>query len=308
VLISGDKIKTKALELGFAFCGFAKATALEEDYAFFINYLKKKRNASLDYLEREPEKRTDPRKVFEGAQTVIGLLMNYFPGETLATEDNFVISKYGYGRDYHEVLKAKTALLVQYMTEEWGPARAKAYVDSGPVLEKAWAQQCGLGWRGKNTILINPSRGSFHFIAIVITDLQIQPDSPETDHCGHCHLCMDACPTGALEAPYILNPAKCISYLTIKEKAEISRELLDKFQDRIYGCDTCQDVCPFNRFALPNTTPEFALSERLKKMRKKDWFQMTRDEFELLFKDSAVHRTGFEKLKRNISSFAGNSN
>jgi len=298
----GEKIRAKALELGFAFCGFAKAAALEEDLSFLTKYLKEKRNAGLDYLEREPEKRTDPRKVFEGAQTVIGLLMNYFPGETLATDDNYIISKYGYGKDYHDVLKSRTSLLVKYIAEEIGTVKARSFVDSGPVLEKAWGQLCGLGWRGKNTILINRLKGSFHFIAIILTDLVLEPDIPETDHCGNCHICMDACPTGALEAPHILNPAKCISYLTIKEKNEISRDLLDKFQDRIYGCDTCQDVCPFNRFAVPHAIPEFALPERLKTMRKKDWLQLTREEFELLFRDSTVKRTGYDKLMKNIHS------
>ena len=301
-----QKIKEKALKLGFAFCGFAKAVALEEDLEFFTNYLKEKRNAGLDYLEREPEKRTDPRKVFEGAQTVIGLLMNYFPGETLPVEDNFIISKYGYGKDYHEVLKVRTASLVQFMNEECGRLNAKAFVDSGPVLEKAWAQRCGLGWRGKNTILINPSKGSFHFIAIILTDLMIEPDLPEKDHCGNCHLCMDACPTGALETPYMLTPSKCISYLTIKEKENIPWKLLDKFSDRIYGCDLCQDVCPFNRFAIPHSTPEFFLSESLKNMRKNDWLRLTREEFENLFKESAVKRTGYEKLMKNICFVAAN--
>ena len=283
------------------------AEALEDDLAFFTMYLKEKRNAGLDYLEKEPEKRTDPRKVFEGAQTVIGLLLNYFPGETLPAEDNFIISKYGYGRDYHEIIKHKAAILVQFMIEKYGPAKAKAFVDSGPVLEKAWAQRCGLGWRGKQTILINRTRGSYHFIATILTDLLIEPDPPETDHCGNCRLCMDACPTGALEAPYTLTPSKCISYLTIKEKGNISRELLDKFNGRIYGCDICQDVCPFNRFAVPHSTPEFFLPDQLKKMRKKDWMKLTQEEFDVLFKDSAVRRAGYEKLMSNIRNAAGAS-
>jgi epoxyqueuosine reductase len=305
--ISGDKIRSKALESGFSFCGFAKAESLDKDMDFFVSYLREKRNAGLDYLAREPEKRTDPRKVFDGAQTVISLLMNYFPGEILATDDNFIISKYGYGRDYHEVMKTRTSFLVKYLIEEHSPAMAKAFVDSGPVLEKAWAQRCGLGWRGKNTLLINPSQGSFHFIATILTDLLIEPDLPEKDHCGNCHLCLDACPTGALEAPYTLTPSKCISYLTIKEKNGISRELLDKFHDRIYGCDICQDVCPFNRFAVPHSTPEFFLPESLKKMRKSDWLKLSREEFELLFRDSAVKRTGYDKLMKNIFSLRVNT-
>jgi len=302
-----QKIRDKALELGFAFCGFAKAEALPEDLAFFTTYIREKRNAALDYLERDPDKRTDPRKVFEGAQTVIALLMNYFPPENLVSEDNFIISKYGYGKDYHDILKARTSGLVQFITEECGPVKAKSFVDSGPVLEKAWAQRCGLGWRGKNTILINRSKGSFHFIAIILTDLVTEPDLPEKDRCGNCHICMDACPTGAIEAPYTLTPSKCIAYLTIKEKAEISRDLLDKFTDQIYGCDICQDVCPFNRFAVPHTTPEFFLSEPLKNMRKKDWLQLTKEGFTDLFKDSAVRKTGYDKLMKNILSLGVNN-
>jgi epoxyqueuosine reductase len=299
---SGRKIKDKALTLGFAFCGFARAVALEEDLAFFNTYLQEKRNAGLDYLAKDPVKRTDPRKVFEGAQTVIVLLMNYFPGETLSSEDNFIISKYGYGKDYHEVMKERAIALTLFMKAEYGSPKTKAFVDSGPVLEKAWAQRCGLGWRGKNTLLIHPSKGSFHFIATILTDLLIEPDLPEKDHCGNCHLCMDACPTGALESPYILTPSKCIAYLTIKEKEDIPRELLDKFHDRIYGCDICQDVCPYNRFSVPHSTPEFFLSEHLKKMRKKDWLNLTETQFDSLFKGSAIHRIGYVKMIKNISN------
>jgi epoxyqueuosine reductase len=300
MLKSGDKIKNKALELGFSFCGFAKAASLEQEKDFFISYLREKRNAGLHYLEREPEKRTDPRLVFEGTQTVIGLLLNYFPKEIFPVEDNFIISKYAYGKDYQKVLKERARELIHYMREEFGPLRAKAFADSGPVMEKAWARECGLGWTGKNTLLINPKRGSFHFIAIILTDLQVEPDAPQTDHCGNCHLCMDTCPTGALENPYQLNPSKCLSYLTIEEDAEFPHELLDKFHDRIYGCDICQDVCPFNRFAIPHTVNDFLPKPVLKSYRKKEWLQLTKEQFESLFSDSAIYRIGYEKLMKNI--------
>lgn len=304
--ISGQKIRTKALELGFSFCGFAKAWSLEQERDFFVSYLSEKRNAGLHYLEREPEKRTDPRLVFEGTQTVIGLLLNYFPEEILPEEDNFIISKYAYGKDYHKVLKELTHAFVLYMKEEYGSVRAKAFVDwGGPVLEKAWARECGLGWTGKNTLLINPEQGSFHFIAIILTDLLIEPDAPETDHCGNCSLCVDTCPTGALEHPYELNPSKCLSYLTIEKKAVLPEELQDKFNNRIYGCDICQDICPYNRLAVPHTITDLLASQTLKSYRKKVWLKLTEKQFESLFKDSAIYRIGYEKLVKNIRIAAG---
>jgi epoxyqueuosine reductase len=303
---SGQEIRTKALELGFSCCGFAKAQTLEPERDFFNSYLNEKRNAGLHYLEREPEKRTDPRLVFEGTQTVIGLLLNYFPAEILPQEDNFIISKYAYGRDYHEVLKDRTRMLISYLKEEYGNVRAKAFADRGPVLEKAWARQCGLGWTGKNTLLIHPGKGSFHFIAIILTDLVIEPDKPGKDQCGNCSLCIDTCPTGALEHPYVLNPSKCLSYLTIEEDAGIPEELKDKIHNRIYGCDICQDICPYNRFAIPHAVDDLQPSPALKSYRKKDWLTMTREQFESLFKDSSIHRIGYEKLMRNIRYAAAN--
>jgi epoxyqueuosine reductase len=294
------KIKTKALELGFSFCGFAKAGSLDRERDFFISYLREKRNAGLHYLERDPEKRIDPRILFEGTQTVTGLLLNYFPAEIIPEENNFIISKYAYGKDYHKVVKKRTHSLIQFMKEEFGPLKAKSFIDHGPVLEKAWAKQCGLGWTGKNTLLINPERGSFHFIAIILTDLQIDPDSPGTDHCGDCRLCLDACPTGALENAYELNPLKCLAYLTIENQSVIPEELKDEFHDRIYGCDICQDVCPYNRFAVPHAVPEFLPGPKLRSYRKINWFHLTEAQFEILFRHSAIHRIGYEKLMNNI--------
>jgi epoxyqueuosine reductase len=192
------------------------------------------------------------------------------------------------------------------MKEEYGPARAKTFVDSGPVMEKAWAQQCGLGWPGKNTLLINPEKGSFYFIAIILTDLLIEPDAAETDHCGNCSLCMDVCPTGALENPYELNPSKCLSYLTIEEKSDIPEELQDKFYNRIYGCDICQDVCPYNPLAVPHAVNDFLPSPAMKSYRKQDWLQLTEEQFESLFKGSAIHRIGYKKLMKNIRIAAAN--
>jgi len=303
--IPGNKIRSKALELGFSFCGFAKAQALDHEREFFTSYLGEKRNAGLHYLEKAPDKRTDPTLVFEGAQTVIGLLLNYFPPKSLPGEDNFIVSKYGYGKDYHLVLKDRANSLIQFMNEEYPPSKAKVFVDSGPVLEKAWARYCGLGWNGKNTLLITPSKGSFFFIAIILTNLIIEPDLPETDHCGKCHLCMDACPTHALDIPYVLNPSRCIAYLTIHEKNEIPEEFRTKLGNRIYGCDTCQDVCPYNRFATPHSIPEFIPNEQLAKMNKEAWLNLTPSDFDLLFRNSAIYRIGYDKMMKNISDASG---
>lgn len=302
--LSGQKIKAKALDLGFSFCGFAKAELLEREQDFFTSYLKEKRNARLQYLERDPEKRSDPRLLFEGTQTVIGLLMNYYPDEIITETDNFIISKYAYGKDYHEVLTKRTNALIQFMNEEFGDIKAKLFVDRGPVFEKAWACKCGLGWIGKNTLLINPGRGSFHFIAIVLTDLLIEPDLQETDHCGSCHICMDACPTGALEKPFELNLSKCLSYNTIDNSLGIPDVLKKKLNDRIYGCDICQDVCPYNRFAVPHSIDEFAPGPELKSYRKKDWLQMTEAQFEFLFRHSAIYRIGYKNMMQNIHNAA----
>lgn len=302
--IPGNKIRTKALEGGFSFCGFAKAGSLDRERDYFFSYLHEKRNAGLHYLERDPEKRIDPRLLVEGTKTVIGLLLNYFPPEIIPEENNFVISKYAYGKDYHVVLKERIQSLIAFLKEEFGPVKAKSFIDRGPVLEKAWAKQCGLGWTGKNTLLINPERGSFHFIAILLTDLEIEPDLKETDHCGNCRLCMDNCPTGALEEPYKLNPSKCLAYITINEQSGFPEELKDKFHDRIYGCDICQDVCPYNRSAIPHSITDFLPGPQLKSFRKQDWLQLTEAQFEILFKDSVIHRIGYENLMKNILTVA----
>jgi epoxyqueuosine reductase len=298
--LSGEKIRSKALETGFTFCGFARAGILEKERGFFKTYLDQKRNAGLHYLERDPHKRTDPAQVYEGTKTVIGLLLNYFPRTVIPDEDNFIISKYAYGKDYHDVLTEKTTAVIRFLKEEYGEIRARAFVDRGPVLEKAWGELCGLGWRGKNTLLINPDNGSFHFIAIILTDLEILPDTPGTDRCGTCTRCLDACPAGALEKPYELNPSRCIAYLTIDEKNPFTREQVSTLNNRIYGCDICQDVCPYNRFAKPHTVEAFLPKPQMTNYLKKNWLALTPDEFDELFTGSAVHRIGYEKMMSNI--------
>lgn len=306
--ISGQKISAKAIELGFKQCGFARAEPLDKDREFFLTYLKERRNAGLQFLERKPEIRIDPRMLMPGTQTVIGLLVNYFPHEIIPETDNLIISKHAYGKDYHNVMKERTRALINFMKDEFGPIKAKSFIDSGPVLEKAWARECGLGWTGKNTLLINPQTGSFHFIAIILTDLLIEPDFPEIDHCMNCRACLDACPTGALEKAYELNPSKCISYLTIEDQSGTPDELKEKLHGRIYGCDICQDGCPYNRFAVPHSIEDFKPDQQLMSFRKQDWLHLTRDQFETIFKDSSIYRIGYDKLMRNIVNAANSRN
>jgi epoxyqueuosine reductase len=295
-----ELIKTEAFRLGFSHCGFAHNGSLDHLRPFYTGFLQRNGHAGLKYLETNFEKRMNPELVLEGTTSVIALLLNYYPPEIIPPEDNFIISKYAYGTDYHLVMRSKINDLVRIMKNSRIGIQAKGFVDSGLVLEKTWAQQCGVGWQGKNTLIINKSEGSFFFIGIILTDAEIEPDLPETDHCGSCSNCVSACPTGALNKPYQLDIQRCISYQTIENKEEIPDDLKSKFNDRIYGCDICQDVCPYNRFASPHQMPEFLPSEQLKKLRKKDWVAMTEPDFNNIFADSPVQRVGFQRLKRGI--------
>jgi epoxyqueuosine reductase len=297
---AAEKIKKTALELGFYKCGFSKAEALEEEKTIFFDYLSQKRNAGLHYLERNPEKRVDPRLVLEGAQSVVALLMNYFPVMILPEKDNYIIAKYAYGKDYHTVLTGKLKELSHYMKEELGASNVRAFVDSAPLLEKRWAQRCGLGWIGKNTLLINKSAGSFFVIGVLLTDLVLDYDLAGKNHCGTCNKCMKVCPTSALIEPYKLDPSRCIAYHTLENKGDLPEELKDRFNDRIYGCDICQDFCPFNAFAVPNSEPEFSAHPSLYKMNKSDWFSLTDETFREIFYGTPVSHIGYDRLMRNI--------
>ncbi len=298
------RIKEKAAELGFFACGFTKAEALSPEGDRFIEYIAQKKNANLDYLGRNTDKRIDPRLILPSAQTVIGLLLNYYTGEAIPDKDNFIISRYAYGKDYHEVLKSRMAELVSFLKKECGSMESRAFVDSGTVMEKAWIARCGLGWQGKNTLAIHPERGSFFFIGIILTDLKLEYDQAERDHCGNCTRCVDACPTGAL-SPYQLDPSRCISNLTINKNAVVTENLLSKFNDRIFGCDICQEVCPFNRLAVPTTDPALQPAEKLRKMRKADWLALSKEDFVDLFRNAPVYRTGYEQLTDTIRKVSG---
>lgn len=293
-------IHNKALELGFSHCGFSRCEPLENLRSFYILYIQENRFASLDYLKRYAEKRLNPEMLVPGARTVIALLMNYYPWDIIPETDNFLVSKYAYGNDYHVLMRKRMDDLIGFMKLTFSDNRFIAFVDSGTVLEKAWAQRCGLGWQGKNTLILNKSKGSFFFIGIILTDLELEPDHPETDHCGDCNKCVSACPTGALNIPYQLNMPRCISYQTVENKSDIPGDLKEKMKDWIYGCDICQDVCPYNRFARPHSIPAWMPSETMASMRKKDWIALTEPGFDNLFAGSAVKRLGYKRLMRNI--------
>jgi len=266
----------------------------------YTEFIRRNGHISLGYLEASLEKRLHPELLLEGTKSVIVLMMNYYPLRVIPQSDNFVISKHAYGRDYHVLIRERLTELISFLNSIRGDARAKAFVDSGPVLEKAWPQRCGLGWQGKNSLVINKSTGSFHYIGIILTELILEPDQPETDHCGACEKCVKACPTGALDTPYQLDIRRCISYHTIESKEEIPDEIKDKLNDRIYGCDICQDVCPYNRFAVPHSVPEFIPSGSLMDMRKNDWIALTEPDFDRIFAGSPVKRIAYPRFMRNI--------
>ncbi|MGY8886103.1 MAG: tRNA epoxyqueuosine(34) reductase QueG [Flavobacteriales bacterium] len=292
-------IKTEAKRLGFMSCGISRAAFLEEEAPRLERWLKNNMHGEMGYMENHFDKRLDPTKLVSDSKSVISLLLNYAPSE-LQNEDSYKISKYAYGTDYHFVIKGKLKQLLHHIQEEIGDVHGRAFVDSAPVLDKAWAAKSGLGWMGKHSNLITKQAGSFYFIAELIVDLDLDYDSPVTDHCGTCTACIDACPTEAIVAPYVVDGSKCISYFTIELKNEIPSNVRGHFDDWIFGCDVCQDVCPWNRFSQSHKEPLFNPNPDLLDMTKKDWNEITEDVFKNLFKNSAVKRTKFEGLKRNI--------
>lgn len=296
-----DWVKAEALALGFEACGIARAGFLEAEAPVLERWLSGNMNGAMQYMENYFDKRLDPRKLLEGAQSVIVLVSNYFPETLLPEKDNFILSKYAYGTDYHFVIRDRMRLLIAGLCEKTGDVAARGFVDSAPVLERAWAARAGLGWIGKNANFIIPRKGSFYFLSVIITDLWLPADTPKaTDLCGACRNCIDACPTQAIVAPGVVDARRCISYLTIELRAEIPETFAEKFHDRIFGCDICQDVCPWNRFQKPHSEPLFAPNSTLTEMTKDKWHQLTQDEFRRLFKKSAVKRAKYHGLMRNI--------
>ncbi|MFC4399341.1 tRNA epoxyqueuosine(34) reductase QueG [Mariniflexile soesokkakense] len=292
-------IKTEAKRLGFLSCGINKAQFLEEEAPRLEKWLKNNMHGEMQYMENHFDKRLDPTKLVEDSKSVISLLLNYYPEET-QNQNSFKLSKYAYGTDYHFVIKDKLKSLLHFIQEEIGEVHGRAFVDSAPVLDKAWAAKSGLGWIGKHSNLLTQQVGSFYFIAELIVDLDLEFDTITTDHCGTCTACIDACPTEAITEPYVVDGSKCISYFTIELKENIPTEFKDKFDDWVFGCDVCQDVCPWNRFSKSHNEPLFNPHPELLSMTKKDWEEITEDVFIKIFKDSAVKRAKFSGLKRNI--------
>ncbi|MBP7500139.1 MAG: tRNA epoxyqueuosine(34) reductase QueG [Chryseobacterium sp.] len=293
-------IKSKALAFGFQSCGISKADFLEEEAPRLENWLKNNFNGEMRYMENHFDKRLDPRLLVEGSKSVISLSYNYFP-EELQTNSNFKLSKYAYGEDYHEVIKEKLRSLVAELQEEIGEFAFRVFVDSAPVLEKAWAKKSGIGWVGKNSNLITKKNGSFYFLAEIICDLDLVQDSPVADHCGSCTKCIDACPTKAIISNKIIDGSKCISYATIELKDQIPDFFKDKMEDWMFGCDICQDVCPWNRFSAPTLEEKFRPNSEIKNFTKQEWKDITQEIFSSVFRKSAVKRTKFTGLKRNLN-------
>lgn len=295
-----QKIKSKAKAYGFSGCGISKSGFLEPEAKALESYLNNNYHGQMGYMANYFDKRVDTTKLVEGSKSVISLSYNYFPKEEIATLDNFKISKYAYGEDYHEIIKGMLADMVRELQDEIGEFGFRIFVDSAPVLERAWAERSGIGWVGKNANLITKQRGSFFFLAEIICDLELLYDERTTDHCGSCRKCIDACPTGAIVSEKVIDGSKCISYLTIELKNEIPTEFKGKMDDWMFGCDVCQDVCPWNRFSSPTIETKFSPKEELLGMRKEDWQEITQEVFSRVFKKSPVKRTKFSGLKRNI--------
>ncbi|MEK6152041.1 tRNA epoxyqueuosine(34) reductase QueG [Flavobacteriaceae bacterium 3-367] len=292
-------IKTEAKRLGFLSCGVSEANFLEEEAPRLEQWLQQGMHGEMGYMENHFDKRLDPRLLVDGAKSVVSLLLNYYPGQA-QTEDAYKISKYAYGQDYHHVIKSKLRALQEFISEEIGEVQGRAFVDSAPVLDKAWAAKSGLGWMGKHSNLLTQQVGSFYFIAELIIDLELEYDTPVTDHCGTCTACLDACPTQAIVEPYVVDGSKCISYFTIELKDEIPNTMKGSFDDWMFGCDVCQDVCPWNRFSKPHNEPLFNPQPELLSMTKADWEEITEEVFKKVFQKSAVKRTKYQGLKRNI--------
>ena len=300
-------IKQLATELRFDFCGIAKATKLDEDAKRLESWLNKGMHGSMHYMERYFDMRIDPRQLVPGANSVITLLLNYFPNEK-QINDELKISKYAYGKDYHEVIRDKLNKYIEHIKSVIGDFHGRGFVDSAPVLERTWAQRSGLGWVGKNGNLINKQMGSFFFIATLITDLDLEADEPFTkDYCGTCSRCIDACPTDAILPGKVVDGSKCISYFTIELKDMlIPNEMKGKFENWMFGCDICQDVCPWNRFSKPTNEIEFMPLPEILDLSTKEWEMMTEEKFKNIFKHSPLSRSKFKGIQRNLKFISNN--
>ncbi len=291
-------IKNIAKRLGFDYCGISRSEYLEKEAKDFEEWLKRGYQGKMSYLENNFDKRMDPSRLVPGAKSVVSLIYNYFPEETYEN-NNHKIAKYAYGKDYHKVIKKKLKLFLSEIREKIGEIDGRIFVDSAPVHERAWAQKSGLGWIGKNSLLLNKNMGSFFFLAEIISDLELTPDGPIKDYCGTCTKCIDACPTEAIPEPYVVDGSRCISYLTIELKDEIDKKFAGFMENWVFGCDICQDVCPWNKFSKPSNELDFN-PQGWEKLTQSDWKELTEEVFNEIFKQSPVKRTKFSGLKRNI--------
>ena len=297
-----DLLKNRAHQLGFEFVAVAKAEFMDEEARRLESWLQRGMHGQMHYMANHFDKRVDPTKLVPGAKSVVSLVYNYFPSQEQKDSNAPKLARYAYGEDYHHVLKRKLKDLLASLREEIGEVNGRCFVDSAPVLERDWAKRSGNGWIGKNTLLIHPKRGSYFFLAELIIDLELAPDGPMKDYCGRCRRCIDACPTEAIaENGYWLDGSKCISYLTIELKDAIPESFAGKFEQWAFGCDICQEVCPWNRFAEPHNEPAFEPGSELLEMRERDWYELTEEVFRKVFRKSAVKRTKYRGLMRNLS-------
>lgn len=293
-------IKAEAERLGFDGCGISRAEKLREDSQYLQQWLDKGYQAGMAYMENHFEKRVDPTVLVEGTKSIISVIVNYFPSEGQKDQEAPVLSKYAYGADYHDVIRNRLKELLEYINDKIAPCNGRAFVDSAPVLERAWAAKAGLGWIGKNSLLISPKKGSFFFIGSLLVDISLAYDHPISDFCGDCTRCIRACPTQAIVSPRVLDSNRCISYLTIENKGVISDEFKDTFQNRVFGCDICQDVCPWNRKSTPHHEKAFDPLPGILQMTRDEWHGMDSAKFKSTFKSSALQRAGFLGIRRNL--------
>jgi epoxyqueuosine reductase len=293
-------IKAEALRLGFDACGIARASSLVTEAKHLSEWLANGFQGTMKYMEKLFEKRKDPSNLVKGTNSIVSVILNYYTDKKQLDPAAPIVSKYAYGKDYHEVIRKKLKLLLHFITTQIGPTNGKGFTDSAPVMDKAWAARAGLGWIGKNTNLISLQKGSFVYIGTLLINRQLHYDSPVSDRCGTCMNCLEACPTKAIVQPYVVDGSRCISYLTIENKGEIPSVFRGKFKNRVFGCDICQDVCPWNRKALPHSTEEFSPIKGLLEKGKEEWYRLSEQEFDLQFSNSAIKRPGYIGLIRNL--------
>jgi epoxyqueuosine reductase len=299
-------IRDSSKELGFDLCGIASSRILSEHGQYLKKWCASGMHGDMDYLCRDIEKRTNPEYLVAGAKSVIVTGLGYYTPEKQAGKGEAILSRYVFGNDYHDVIKVKLNKILDRIKSVEPHIKGRAFVDSAPLLEKAWAREAGLGWQGRNTIIINKTTGSFFFIGVILLDAELEYDEPfEADHCGECRLCVNACPTGAINENRTIDARKCIAYLTIESRGPITDELALKMEGRIFGCDRCQEVCPWNRDIKPHETHEFEITGELASMTREDWIGLTKDRFTTLFRKSAVKRGKYERLMRNVRAALG---